>query len=417
MKKIFFLTFIFLFSNFVFSLTLEEAVKMALKHSEEIEIIRQNKKINLEKAKQVSSFVFPQISTNAEYSEFETNEEENPYYPFQDRTYKAGISLSQLLWSGGKISGSLELEKNLIKLSDFQEIDEKSYLIKQVSEAFIDVLYQRAILNILEDRVRQRKVEFDDAKDLYDVGMVTHLDVREAELNLNSSNNDLIEGKTNYYSSLVNLNLLLGNNDLSNLYIPEGNLERNKNILSNIKLFEDYVKSEKQRILKMTKLNIRTIKNKIKITKSEYLPSFVFVTSGQTEGEKTEEMDESWQIGIRLEWNIFNGGNTSSKKRRYHAEYIKYLTEFKKKKRDLLGTINKINKQIIDIDKQIELQKKSLRFAEQNYIDAKDLYNSGQITLTRLEIFNLKLAEARFGLVKLYYLENKINLGIEAYLR
>ncbi len=416
MKFLYVILIIFININLLEAITLKEAVKMALENSEEAKIISENKKINVESAKQVSTFVLPQINSQAEYLEMDTNKKENPFFPFQDRTYKAGISISQIIWGAGKISASLDLEKNLKKLSEFKEIDEKSSLIKNISNSFTEVLYQKAVLNILEDRLKQRKTEFQDAKDLFDVGMVTHLDVREAELNLNSSKSDLIQGKTNYYDSLINFNLLLGNKDKKNPLIPTGNLQRSEDISDNLNLLKSYVTDETQRHLQMAKLNTITSQNKIKIANSEFFPSLVFVTSAETEGKKTEDMDESWQIGVRLEWNIFNGGDTSSKKRLYKAEYRKYLLNFKKNKKDLLGTINKLQNQIKDIDKQIILQEKSVKLAEQNYSDAKELYNSGQITLTRLEIFNLKYAEARFFLIKLYYLENKINFVIKEYL-
>lgn len=80
----------------------------------------------------------------------------------------------------------------------------------------------------------------------------------------------------------------------------------------------------------------------------------------------------------------------------------------------LAGTINKLKTQVKSLDKRIALQEKTVELSNGNYEDARALYGNGTMTLTRLGDFNLLYAEARFNLLRLYYLENLIAIEVKA---
>ena len=60
------------------------------------------------------------------------------------------------------------------------------------------------------------------------------------------------------------------------------------------------------------------------------------------------------------------------------------------------------------LEKRIALKAEAERMAEDNYLDARGQYRSGTITLTRLGEFSLASAAARFGLLELYYKEQRL---------
>ena len=99
--------------------------------------------------------------------------EGSPNFETPDWLKSASIETSQVLWAGGRIWRSLEFKENLNQLADIREKSGKRDIRREVKLAFYSVLFQKALLEIFEDRVAQREEELRDAEDLRDAGMVT----------------------------------------------------------------------------------------------------------------------------------------------------------------------------------------------------------------------------------------------------
>lgn len=397
------------------AITLEEAIQKALKQSEQAKINMSAKQSALASARKITSFTLPQIKAGARYTEMDTNAPDNPFMPSPDRNYNASVEGSQLLWSGGQIWNSYRLKNSLISLAELQKKSDDAELIKQVSDAYVTVLFQKALTDILNDRVRQRTSEHQDAIDLFNVGMVSHLDVREAALNLNLSKSDLKSGQTDYRAALIDFNTFIGQ-PIKDLLLPETLLKRNHAIDQHIQALENQLTAGHQRSIQLAKENVRSTHNSLRISKGNDYPNLSLFAGTETSGETTDEMNESWKIGLNLEWKLFTGGENSAARAVAVSDHRKAQYAYKKVKKEIAAAIEKLKSDTDSLKQQIQLQEHSLKLAEQNYIDARELYHTGQITLTRLGSFNLAYAESRFALIKLYYFENRLGINIQSLL-
>jgi outer membrane protein len=407
-----------------FSITLEEAVRQALESSDQAMIIQETKKQSEARAREITAFTLPQIDATASYLEMGSGVEVNTGFPAldpilasPDRQLAAKLAASQVLWSGGRVWNSYELKNELLMLSQLQETSQKTELTKQVSYAFISYLYQHARLAVLNDRVAQRKDELQDATDLFEAGMVTNLDVREARLNLNIATDDLRSGESKFHIALVDFNLVIGRHLEKKLLQPGGNLTRPEELVEMLSQLESRFQSGTQLDLKMARHQLETSKMNLKMANGERWPLLLLVAEGEYSGEESSEMEESWAAGVQLRWNLYDGGTVSSKKAAARADMRNNQAVLHRTEKALHGTINKLKTEVDRLNKRIQLQEQTVALSGENYEDARGLYGHGTMTLTRLGDFNLLFAEARFNLLRLYFFENRISMNVAALLQ
>ena len=403
------------------SITLEEAVRQAQERSDQAAIILETRNRADADAEGVTSFTLPQIDATAFYLKMGSGVEVNTGIPALDqelappeKQISARLEASQVVWSGGRVWNSYTLRRELETLSQLQETSQKTELTKQVSLAFLTVLYQQARLAVLQDRVAQRKAELQDATDLFEAGMVTNLDVREARLNLHVAMDDLRSGESESHTALVDFNLIIGHAMETDLLFPEGGLNRPHALDEKLSQLETLLQEGRQMDLKMARHQLESSRMNLKMANGERWPTLLLVAGGEYSGEESSEMEESWSAGVRLQWNLYDGGTVSSRKAAARAELRNYQAVMNRTTRELSGTIQKLKTEVDRLDKRIQLQEKTVTLSHENYEDARGLYGQGTMTLTRMGDFNLLFAEARFNLLRLYFLENQIDLNVAA---
>lgn len=396
------------------AITLEDAVKTALSHSEQAEIIREKARQTMADARTATAFTLPQLDAVAEYHELDTNEEPNPYIPYPERKISARLEASQILWSGGRIWNSYDLRKQLETLAGLQERSGKASLVELVTNAYNTVLYQQALLKVATDRVQQRRDELQAATDLFEGGMVTNLDVREASMNLNLALGDLRAGESDFRTALVDFNLAIGQSPDETLLRPEGDLQRPEDLVGKKAQLEADLTEGRLRDIKTAELRFDTAETDYRLAGGEHWPAFLLVGSAETTGEEMSERDEYWSVGMRMQWDLYTGGDIASRTASARAKMASAQAQLAKTRKKLWGTVAKLDTEIDRLRRRIEIQEKSVLLSDQNYQDARALYGQGTMTLTRLGDFNLKFAEARFGLMRLYFIENQVSASISA---
>ncbi|QTA79135.1 Outer membrane efflux protein [Desulfonema limicola] len=417
MKHIFIIILIIcLLPALCFAVTREAAIQYALEKSEDIKIAYQKSENMKAGARELAAFTKPQINMIGSHMEMGDNAEENPFFETPERNISASIEASQLLYAGGRIWNSLDLEKNLYNQADLIYAFEKRDIIKNVKSAFDSVLLEQALLDILKDRLMQRRNELEDAKDLRDVGMVTSLDVRQAQLNLNVTNDELKSAQASYESALINFNLAAGRQANTDLWIPEGKLD-------NIPDINEILEKLMQALSGENLLDINSLKTKVeashlnyKITQGAKLPELALVSSLKSSGEKWDNTDESWNIGLQLNWNVFDGGSIRAKTASARSELNIAKENLNKTRKGIAGTVEKISIHIKSLEERILLQKQAVKLSRENYEDARGQYRAGTITLTSLGEFNLVYAETRFILQRLYFAQRDVLTQAEALL-
>ncbi len=402
--------FLLIIPDFSYSITIEESIKYALDHSEAIRIALESAQTLRAKGRQISAFTKPQLNLELSYLEMDDNYPDPPFLlPGRpSRDVLAGYNASQLLWAGGRIWNSLDLKDILYRQADLLYYSGKRDIKQNVRLAFDNVLFKKAVLKILKDRLSQRKEELEDARDLREGGMVTSLDVRQARLNLNFSMSELKSGESSHHDALVNFNLAIGRKGDGDLWIPRGNLEDIPDISKILIELKNAFHNKELIDIKSKEKEAEAARLNHEIAKGEAFPKLMLVSSGTSDGEDFDGMNESWNIGLMMNWTILDGGLISSKKAKTRSEMLIANENLSKTEKDISGEIKKLEVNYESLKSRILIQTESVRLSKENYEDARGQYRAGMITQTRLGEFNLKYAESRFRLQNLLYLQRQL---------
>ncbi|MFC1769862.1 TolC family protein [Nitrospirota bacterium] len=385
-------------------ISLEDAQNEALRNSESAHIGQYRTEAMRQSARQSSASVKPQVRFSGNALKMGTNAEDNPLIPYPETEISATIEGSQLLWAGGRLYKSLHLERTIKTQSTLLGAIYKRDIRTQVRNAYYGAMLRASLLHILEDRVLQRQRELRDASDLRAAGMVTSLDVRQARLNLNLSEDALLEGQNDYRDSLVELTLVMGRDvDTGTFPEPDGELQRAADLISKVGLLHKAVENQEVLTLRQANAQMQAAELSYGIARTGRIPELSLIGTATSSGEDTSEMSEQWAAGLRLSIPIFDGGLISSSKAKAHAEYSAAKEQLSQIRKSLLAEAVRLNIKAHSMEERISLKEENMWLAEQNYEDARGQYREGMITLTNLEAFNLAYAETRFQLMRQYW--------------
>lgn len=387
------------------AITLDEAVDMALTSSERAVMVAQEARAMRAGAQAGVAELKPHLSLDAGYYELGTNADPNPFFVEPERDYNATLSASQLLWAGGRITKGFRLRGSMERHAAIGERVGMSAIRYSVSVMYYRALLARARADVLRDRVEQRHQEMEDARALGFSGLAAPLDVRQAEVSLNMAREDMLAGKLEYRQALIDFNLELGNTPgkARALLVPEGDIGEASGLDEALRQARAGLGEGTLPELEGSALAADEAALRYGIARGRNFPSLSLVASATSSGEESADMDESWMAGVNLRFDIYDGGLRGAEKSRTGAMSKQAMKAMERTRKDMTGKLYSIGMRAESLSERLSLKHKTVELAGRNYEDARAEYREGLITLTRLGEFNLALAEARLGLLGLYF--------------
>lgn len=394
-------------ANNALAIELEAAQQMARQHSEQSQIITAQRDYNDAIARQSTAFYRPQLQGYASWFNYDSNNN-NVFSAPPEREITARVTATQLLFAGGRIWQSAQQQNNLEQLAQLEQTEQQQTLEYDVAMSYIDVQRQHQILTIATDRVQQRQQELDDAQALFDVGSAPHLDVREAQLAVQQSKNDQQAAQSNLFIAITTFNHQLGRSADNPPLTPTQEFTLQPQIDELLLQLQQQIEVNGQLNQQIGEMNYGIATQQKKINNGDFWPTLSLVASGNTTGVHRDTMSETTMIGVQLDWNLLNGGETQAKAAQAQASRNRTLALKHKTDKQLIDTHANMHQQHRDLLQQLERQQDSVRLAQENYKDARALYMEGIITLSHLGQYNLAYAESRFTLTQLLYAHNQL---------
>jgi outer membrane protein TolC len=391
----------------LFAIELKEAQRIARLYSDQSEIISAQRRYDDAAARQTTAFIRPQLQGYARWVNLNSNDS-NPLTAAPEREINAGAKATQLLFAGGRIWNSVQLQSSLEQLAQFQQIDQQRIFEYEVAVSYIDVQRQQQIQSIATDRLQQRQQELDDAQALFEVGSAPFLDVREAQLAVQQAQNDVQAVDSNLFIATTTFNRLLGRSSNDTLLTPAQEFTRQPQIDRLLQQLHQQIEDNSQLNQLLSTTNHDISKRQQQISQGEFWPNLSLVASGESYGIHRDSMNESTAIGLQLDWAILSGGETRAKTAQAQAARQRTRALKRKTDKQLIITTANIQQQHHDLLKQMERQQQSVQLAKDNYQDSRALYMEGSITLSHLGQYNLAYAESRFSLTQLLYAHNQL---------
>jgi len=362
------------------SLTLKEAIKIALKNNFEINSKAHELKSSEYLIGSAKSLKMPSFFITSSYTYLDSPKKMDISYPpyfsekikVSEKDYidlVTGINLN--VYTGGFINSKIHSAKYLYKIKKAQLSEKKLDVIYATQIAYLTVLELKSFKKIAQKHIEALLSHLKDVKDYYHQGLVPYVDILQTEVKLKKAEQNLTKIENDIITAKANLSIIMGLSPDENFTLKDVKVPlKEKLYLKN--LYK--IALEKRPYLKMIKYNLSRIEWEIEGKKSEIKPKFSI-----TSGYKYSDIQD----------NIENKGNF------FIQGALKFNIDWDKTFKE----INALKEEKISIKFQLLSAKSKILFG------VKKALNDFKTSLKNLEVAKseVKSAKEYFRIVKLKY--------------
>ncbi len=394
-------------------LTLSESVKMGLENSKDMKISQAKLKSSEAQITAATSQLLPQLSFSASYMRLSNI----PAFsialpailpkpvvisPVILNNYTMKLTLQQPIFTGLRLVSMRSAAKSNYEASEFDYNGNMNETALKIQNSFWN--YYKAKLNdsAIVENLQQLKQHLEDTKNFEKNGLATRNDLLKIEVQYSSVELQKIEADNNLdvaraaFNQTIGLpleaptDILVDSSEIDKVSRSNYNLDE---LLSEAKNKRNEIKALEQRLYASDK--------NITAAKSGWLPSIFLVGDyyyskpNQRYLPAVDEFKNTWDVGVQLNWTLWNWGYTSSQA--IIAEQNKVQTE---------TSLSQL-KDAVDIEvyqnyltlkrafDRINVAKLGVQQAEENYRIIQEKYNSQVASSTDLIDAETSLLQAK----------------------
>jgi len=399
-----------------YSLTLEDAVKVALKNNKDIQIKEQEAAAVKAAILEARSVFFPQLNASFSYdhsgsvislSSTPTTKKDMGIFTGYRNDNKMGAELNQIIYNGG--ANTANLRQKQVQFDAQMETLRAQKLITEfeVKRLYYGLLLAQETQRIAQSLLDQAKAHYEEVKKKYEQGTASRFDSLQSSVQVSKLEPEFIKAKSTVELIDAELKKLLG------LKMPDNLILKDSFAYNRIEIKEDeFLKSAylDNPEMKLMALGIDINKWSIQMARSGNKPQInaQIGTNYRSNdvGDMINTRHNNWQAGIAVSVPIFDGFSTKAKVDAAKARY----TGAKLQKDNLGEEIAvDIRKACLDLQKAqsvIDSQRESVGEAKEALKIAEVRFDNGEGT-------NLDVLDAQ---VSLSQVEKNLSEGIFDYL-
>ncbi len=262
-------------------------------------------------------------------------------------------------------------------------------LISAVQGTFIDFLRFEALVKTNENAIARAKEQLGLINASYKLGLRTKLDVLQAEVDLASLENSLIQVKDQRELIRAALQALLALPVTSEAQFS-GALE----VVPFDKTLEECLELAMQNRpeLKLGRLAVNMAETGEKIARDGFYPTISLQGVYSETGDNVKEAGDNrvFSVGINAQWEIFSGGRTLNNTSKAKLSTSKAVYTLMDSVNHIANSVKSLYFSVHEANKRIDLTRQSLIKAEESYKAAQLSYKIG--TATNLDLLYAQLA-------------------------
>ncbi len=294
-----------------YKLSLKQSETMALNYSYALKAAEMGKDVTAGKIMSAYSGVLPKISGsfNKTYSDTYLEKRAGSSRDKWNELYSSSITVNQSIYNGGKNIATIREAKYSRKVATENIRQQEQQIRFLIRENYYRILLNKEMVKVALKQVELSNKYLDDVKKRKNLETATNYDVLRAEVESTNESTALTEAESELGKAKNSFSRMLGLPANSKLILTEklAFIER-----TTPKIEELYQKALSYRPeLRKSNYNIKIQQEKISETKAELLPhlSASGSFSGTTDSfdRSTNKYDKSWEVGLTLSLNIFDG--------------------------------------------------------------------------------------------------------------
>lgn len=410
-----FLFLLIVFSTLLFpqeTLTIKEAIKIALENNYQIMIAEKDRENAANNASVGTAGFLPELNASGSYTESITDTKLEFFdgrvidrTGAQSDNLNAGASLRWTIFDGLKMFASLNQLKELEEIGEVNFKISVENNISDVIDTYYNIVKEKQVLKVIQRNISISEERVRIATDELEVGSGSRFDLKQAQVDLNADKSSFLREELRFDQLKIRLNELLGRN--GNF---EFEVENEIDFRTDLELEELYtsLKQNNSELLKAER-NKAVADLEINIAKSEWYPiinlnaGYNFTRSQSEAGFTQSTQTSGFNYGISASFNIFNGLNT--RRRIENAEIMlkENELEYKQIKNNLEAGLLNAYRRYQNSLQLVNLETENLEIAKDNVEIALEKLKLGTITPLEFREVQRKLLNAESSLVTAKY--------------
>lgn len=374
-------------------LTLDEAVQLGIQNSKSLKIdaakieeatadLLEAKNKQLPELKVSGSYMYLPIKPTIDLK-LSTGSGAGAESPTVHQVAYGSVNLSVPIYNGGRIKYGIQSAKYLVEASKLSTENDKIAIAYNVAQAYNNLFKANQSIKVLEENLTASQKRDDTFLKLENNGVIARNDRLKANLQTSNIELQLLEAKNNYNIANINMDLLLGLADNTEIEVDQNYIDEG----SDVKAVDFYVNEarENRKDLQALAQQRKAAELGSKSAKAENLPSIAF-TGGYVAADipKFLTLYNAVNVGVGVSYNLSNIWKENSSLRQSQAREKQLAANDELLNDNIKLDVNREYQNTDYSKKRIAVYEKAAEQANENYRITKNKYDNGLATMTEL---------------------------------
>jgi outer membrane protein len=306
------------------------------------------------------------------------------------------VNASLPIYAGSRIKYGIESSKYLEKAASLDADNDRDEVVMNTIDAYNNLYKSKAQVHLISQSLEDARQRVRDFSNLEKNGLLARNDLLKAQLQASNIELALVDAENNAKLSNINMNLILGLQDSTDLILDSASLQQAGNLLP----AEDYLQLAVQNRKDYAALSYRTQAAgvSVKATQAEKLPS-VAITGGYVAADVPRFLTvyNAINVGIGVDYSLSSLWKTNAKVAQAKARE-KELEASQSQLSDAIKLeVGKAYLNYISSNKKIDVYKVAVEQAEENYRITKNKFDNSLATTTDLLDAEVAQLQARLN--------------------
>lgn len=372
-------------------LTVEESVKMGLEHSYQLRAAEADVEGAEAALRQSRSSRLPTIQGQASYMRLSDNIPEVDYeVPGTDTTYTllpveldqfhSELSVEQLLFAGGRLNKQIEAADHQAEAAGLMEKQEQVEVAFQIREAYWNLYRAQAAHEVIESALERVDTHLRNVQNRVEEGAALRTELLNAKTRRSEVLLDQVESRSRVQVARLELNRLLGLPEDAQTE-PVAPDEPGASPFGMDGLKERALEQRPE--LQALSEQVGAREAEISAVRGEWFPQislvgrYVYARPNQYFFAEQDQFRGTWEAGVRLQWNIWSGGQRFAETSQARAQLRKAEAQLADRKEQARVEVSRQYLELERAAEAIDVAANSVDAAEEAFQSMRRQYKEG----------------------------------------
>jgi outer membrane protein TolC len=374
-------------------LTLEEAIAIALERQPQIQARVGDYEAARARVAQALSPILPQLGSSwtatRDQSMSQRTRGSRVTTRFEwDTANTLKGTFSQKLFDFGKSWAATDAARANAESSREDLELERDLIVLNVKESYFNLLFSQRLVKVNQQALERAELNLRSAKGFFEVGRSPKSDVTRAEVDVANARLAIIQARNAVRLARAALNTAMG--------IAVDSPTEVRDILT----YEAFPVDQAQLVREALSRRPEYRQVKVRVEAAEatvrenFRKFFPDLTGNAFVGTTRADMNEIWELGITLSWEIFDGGNKVAKYKEAKASLEAAQARVRALELDIWKEVEQAHSGVVETEERIQAAQASVASAQENFKLAQGRFDAGVGTILELTDAQLALTQA-----------------------